>query len=209
MLKVDDYATAFQPLVRVLEGVPPGPVENEIWGRISPILTDCWSKLKGGAETSMAAYKLTRAEDLRWNPPFLSFVIERHGRTVLGSKRADLQEWTVNLTTGAAECTSGNRFRQLSPNAPRVDVKPIVDKVCRAVVKGFGSQPCHDKQIIKWLTADDISIKHGELVGGDCAQTISGRRRRFRTALIPRMEAIGWYCVSTGNTMKFRRSAER
>jgi hypothetical protein len=45
---------------------------------------------------------VSRAEELSWNPPILSFTIERHGATARGSSRAELHEWTVNLHEGTA-----------------------------------------------------------------------------------------------------------
>ena len=38
-------------------------------------------------------------EDLACNPPNLCFSIDRHGGTVMGSKRAERQTWTLNLET--------------------------------------------------------------------------------------------------------------
>src|SRR5438445_9081548 len=83
----------------------------------------------------MGAWKLHRAEDLLWKPPFLSFTIERHGATVLGSSRAELQDWMVNLHLETARC-AGGRYRQLWPTASRLYVKPIAARVLNAVQQG-------------------------------------------------------------------------
>jgi hypothetical protein len=56
---------------------------------------------KGADETSMEAWKIRRAEDLSWNPPHLSFTIERHGPTVHGR--------------AAENCISGRSIRIWRP----------------------------------------------------------------------------------------------
>jgi hypothetical protein len=43
------------------------------------LLANCWHELEGAGQTAMQARKLDRAEDVSWNPPVLSFTIERHG----------------------------------------------------------------------------------------------------------------------------------
>ena len=86
------------------------------------LLANCWHELKGAGETAMQARKLDRAEDVSWNPPVLSFTIERHGATVLGSSRAELHRWSVNMHQRTARCERG-RYSQLLPTAPRPDVK--------------------------------------------------------------------------------------
>jgi hypothetical protein len=45
-------------------------------------------------------------EDLEWNPPMLSFIIERHGAMVLGSTRAENQRWEIDMNKMEAECYS-------------------------------------------------------------------------------------------------------
>ena len=56
---------------------------------VQELLSECWNDIDGGDVDSMATFKLERMEQLRWNPPDLSFVIERHGAIVAGrSSRA-------------------------------------------------------------------------------------------------------------------------
>ena len=77
-------------------------------------------------QEAMEPYKLNRMEKAEWQPPILSFVVERHGGTALGSTRADLQHWTVNVETKEANCHIAGH-RQLEPMQPRMDVKPLAD----------------------------------------------------------------------------------
>lgn len=54
----------------------------------------------------MEAHKLlSRMEQIVWEPPVLTFVIARHGGMVLGSTRAELQHWAVDLNKMTAEIT--------------------------------------------------------------------------------------------------------
>ena len=58
----------------------------------------------------------------------LSFRIERHGGTVMGSTCAEVQFWDVDLD----RCTAGIRdvtHRQLVKTAPRHDVKALASAI--------------------------------------------------------------------------------
>ena len=125
----------------------------------------------------MTSFKLFRAENLHWDPPVLSFTIERHGATVLGSTRAELHEWKINMETLTAYFYKG-RYRQLMLKSKKLDVKPIAARVCEAVQQGPASKsPLVQKGIVVWTGSDNVSIKHGALISGDNQQTIASRRR--------------------------------
>src|ERR1700680_3728363 len=87
-------------LLKELESIPPGKVSGDDRQKILSHLAQSWNQLHGSDETSMESHKIGRAEDLRWNPPVLSFTIEQHGATVRGSTRAELHEWFVDLRGG-------------------------------------------------------------------------------------------------------------
>jgi hypothetical protein len=78
-------------------------------------LVELWPKLKGAYQGGMRPHELLlRMEDPSWEPPYLRFVIERHGGTVLGSTQATLQHWEVNLDEMTAEIVKTGH-RQLAP----------------------------------------------------------------------------------------------
>jgi hypothetical protein len=82
-------------LVTYLATIPPGPVPD--LGDLERLLTDCWHEFTGD-DGGMAGQKLLgRMEEVVWEPPILTFKIERHGGTVLGSSRATPQEWRLDL----------------------------------------------------------------------------------------------------------------
>ena len=141
-----------------------------------------------------------------WNPPVLSFVVERHGSTVLGSTRAEKQQWNLNLENKTAtHRTIG--FRQLYPKAPALKVKPIAALVCEAVRQGPNSNSdLISRGILVWRDAHTIVIQHGLLIPNDGYQmTISGRRKRFRAELKSLMAAIGWELVDVGRLLTFKK----
>src|SRR5690348_3540304 len=72
-----------------------------------------WYDLHSSSDEKMATHKLSRLEQPEWNPPCLTFAIERHGGTVLGSTRAELQWWIVDLDAGTATVVGRPSFRQL------------------------------------------------------------------------------------------------
>jgi hypothetical protein len=180
----DEHSALFlRSLLEELRNTPHGAIEGHAKYKVMHLLANCWDELEGAGETAMQARKLDRAEDVSWNPPVLSFTIERHGATVLGSSRAELHRWSVDMHERTARCEPG-RYRQLRPTAPRL------------VKLG----------ILVWKSDDEIEVKHGRLVpGGGYQQTVAGRRRRFRKQLTERRQTIGWGLLSVQRSMTFRK----
>jgi hypothetical protein len=199
---------SIQRLSDELSNTPQGVIPEPAKGKIIGLLADCWPDLEGTDDTSMKDWKLNRLEDLTWNPPDeLSFIIERHGRTVRGSTRAEVHKWIINLNLGTASCNPAGH-RQLVPLAPRLDVKPIAARVCDAVQQGPASN-CElvKQEVVVWNGGDCALIKHSALIPNDgYLQTITGRRRRFRNELINMMKTLGWELVSVQRFMKFRKT---
>ncbi len=200
-----------QKLRETLRSVPAGPItDDQLYREIVRLLGECWEQMPGTHETAMRDFKLNRAEQVSWDYPVLSFILERHGGTVLGSTRAELQRWTVNLESGSVG-QSVETFRQLTPTAPRLDVKPIVTRVCEAVRQGSGSDCKLTKSgIVSWPDENRVIIKQGVLIPDDgFRQTVADRRRRFRDALIKQMKAQGWELERVGRYLEFRRLAAK
>src|SRR4051794_5739582 len=79
-----------------LSGLAPGPITDA--AELEGLLEPCWHAFVGSDNGGMEGRKLLgRMEDGAWDPPLLTFTVERHGATVLGSTRAELQKWTVDL----------------------------------------------------------------------------------------------------------------
>ena len=82
-------------------------------GRVPMRLAGCWREFTGSASERMHAGKLGRMEAVRWDPPVLSFTIERHGAMSGGSTRAELQQWRIDLDRKTAKCERSRSDRSL------------------------------------------------------------------------------------------------
>jgi hypothetical protein len=199
-------------LANLLQAFAAGPVPSEQRSEVLKLLAGCWNEFAGATETKMQSWKLIRdsgAEDLIWDPPVLSFTVERHGGLVLGSSRAEKQQWDANIATRTASTRSVG-YRQVRPAAPRVSSKKIgaiADEVCAAVKEGANSaSPLVAHGVIVWESENRVSIKHGTLIPpADYQQTTSGRRRRFRCVLESKMKSMGWNLISVSRTMVFQK----
>ena len=192
-------------LIQVLGQTSPGALTKDVCDKVVPLLRECWQDFRGWDETSMQPWKLDRAEELHWNPPLLSFTIERHGAIVLGSTRAELQRWKLNLTTRTAQGLPQG-YRQLRPVSPKLDVKSIAADVCEAVRQGSKSNSdLVRKGVVVWKGDDEVWIYHGKLISGGFKQTVGGRRKRFREELTNMMEPLGWKQLKLHQAMIFSK----
>ena len=159
-----------------LNRLEPGPVEEH--SHLERLLAEVWNDLRcdyGG----MAGDKLVgRMEDLQWNPPLLTFRIERHGGTILGSTRAEVQRWAVDLNRQTATCEHAGH-RQLSPMAQRVDCGSLAGEIAGKI----GSGEADDR--LRWLGDGRVRVEVGRIFPAHTGykQTVQGRRRRLREAL--------------------------
>jgi hypothetical protein len=173
-------------LTNYLKNLDPGPVEQT--NQLECLLANAWDDLDGGNESGMTSHKLVgRMENAEWHPPRLTFVLARHGGTVQGSSRAKLQGWAVDLDQKTATC-EGIGHRQLSPMAKRVDAEPIADEIAEKI--GGGERD--DR--LRWLPDGRVRVQMGKIFpeGSGYKQTVQGRRRRLREALIERLSTKGW-----------------
>ena len=66
----------------IVSKLPHGPIPLGMRDQILEFVETCWDKFKGSGHTKMKVWKICR-------DPNLCFSIERHGGTVMGSKRAE------------------------------------------------------------------------------------------------------------------------
>ena len=168
-----------------LNTLEPGPVEETT--HLERLLAEVWDDL-GGDNGGMAGHKLIRRmARFEWHRPILTFLIERHGGTVLGSTRAELQRWSVDLDRQTATCERTGH-RQLSPMARRVDVGPIADEVAGRIVVGKSDDR------LSWLGDGRVRVVMARIFPerSGYKRTVQGRRRRLREALIERLGLRGW-----------------
>lgn len=175
-------------LRRHLSDQPPGAVGDTT--ETAQLLAVCWEHLSGD-NGGMAGYKLhDRMESVEWRPPILHFVIDRHGGTVLGSSRATLQSWTVDVNK-ATRTVADAGFRQISPSSARFNVGPIAEEICRAI------QTRTDDPRVKRMKDGRVQLRMSVVVPWDSGfkQTVTNRRKRLREALEPLLEETGWKTV--------------
>ena len=80
-------------LCNYLERIPLGEIKNTT--ELEKALAGCWDDFTGDSGGMTPSKLHDRMEEVFWEPPILDFVIERHGGTVMGSTRAELQYWTI------------------------------------------------------------------------------------------------------------------
>ncbi len=144
-----------------------------------------------GNDGGMTSTKLLgRIENPVWNPPRIVFRIERHGATVMGSSRAELQEWTIDLEQRTATAETVGR-RQVRPMQRRLDVQSIAEQIAAAILAGRPDDG------LKWDGEDHVRLLVGEVLpaGSAVKGTLAGRRRRLREALAGLIGAAGWQMV--------------
>jgi len=103
---------AFALLKKHLFALVPGEIAET--GHVAALLAGGWHEFVGAESQRMHAGKLGRIENVRWEPPVLSFRIERHGAMGVGSTRAELQHWRVDPRS--KDCSMRTQ-PQLSPGA--------------------------------------------------------------------------------------------
>ena len=124
-----------------------------------------------------------------WQPFSLTFQIERHGGTVMGSTRAELHTWRVDIEDLNVECLTTAR-RQLAPMS-----KPFKEKDAADLAKEIADKISNQQQdsCLKWSGPNRVKVIINEIVpSGGGKQTEAGRRKRFAPHLRREMEKLGW-----------------
>lgn len=182
-------------LRKFLASVTPGEIAGT--ADIEELLSAAWEKLEGGNDTTMSGDKIIgRMENVRWDPPQLHFVIERHGGTVMGSVNAELYLWSVDVEKGTAICgLAGERLvgERQKPFAFKVGV----DEICTAIMDGAEEERLNWKDIQK----SKVEVLIGKIIpaGSASKQTIKGRRRRFSEILELKLNEHCWEKLSRQN----------
>lgn len=160
-------------------------------GNVERLLALAWDDLLRD-DGGMRPDKLFgRMERVVWKPPLLTFSIERHGATVMGSSRAEMQEWTVDVERATASCEKTG-YRQLMPRQPPLNVRPLAEEITALILRHA------DDARIKWQDEETVLVKTGLILPKDSAvkETLAYRRKRLRVALAERLATHGWVQVS-------------
>jgi hypothetical protein len=175
-----------QELLDYLRSLQEGRISDT--DTLETLLAACWHEFDGSDEEGMAGYKLHgRMERVEWHSPILSFTIERHGGTAMGSTRATLQEWSVDVERRTAGFVSSG-YRQVGAMAPRVYVRPIAEEIAQLIIAH------REDEVLKWYEDGSVRVHIGKILpeGFAFKQTLQGRRKRFRQALEEILLDAGW-----------------
>src|SRR6266852_6527840 len=125
---------AIEVLREHLSALPTGDISAV--GPVTALLAACWNEFAGSGSERMHAGKLARMETVRWDPPVLSFTIERHGAMGVGSTRAERKDWRVDLDRKTAQCERSRSYRQALPRADGVRIEPIARELAYSIIAG-------------------------------------------------------------------------
>jgi len=169
-----------------VKGLPEGKLKGDDYHTVLSLLTNCWSELQKEDDSSMNAHKLYRAEELSFHPPAtLSFLMERHGQTVLGSVYADLHEWSVDLESATAFCNKYYGKRVVGEKDKPLKVKPLVEEVANNIFN-------HGSKFVEWKSDTKVRVLISEIIPETVKQTTAERRKRFRCELEEIITSQGW-----------------
>jgi hypothetical protein len=170
-----------------LKNVPAGELKSTAYLEVTRLLSRAWPSLKiTTGDANLEPWKLLgRTENLTWNPPLLTFEIERHGATVMGSTKAHVYPWSIDLE----QCTATMgwpRMRQVGVKDAPLKVQPIAEKIAACILTGKSDSR------LKWKSDTNVRVLIGDVIPAINQQTTSGRRRRFRVALEVLLLSHGW-----------------
>jgi hypothetical protein len=183
-----DCDKAFDCLVAYLSSITPREIVDA--SELEKLLSSCWDQFDGSDAEGMAGYKLhRRMEKVSLNPPLLTFTIERHGGIIMGSSRASLHDWRLDLSDKTA-VVYGSGHRQLTPMQPRVNVEPLAQETAELILNR------QNDERLKWHVDGSVTVHIGTIIADEAAkQTVGGRRKRFREALNRIVTTAGWDAV--------------
>jgi hypothetical protein len=134
----------------------------------------------------MAPWKLERIENPLWDPPVLTFEIERHGAAAMGSTRAEVHQWQVNLDAATARII-GTRWRQIKAAQARLDLEPIAREVARLITDGI------EDLSLRWSKdRSSVRLMVSNVLPPAGQQTMSGRSKRLKALLTAELAPRGW-----------------
>lgn len=172
-------------ILKYLERIPAGNIKDTT--ELEEALAVCWDDFTGDSAGMTPTKLYGRMEQVIWDPPILKFVIERHGATVMGSSRAELQYWELNVEQKTTRlCDKG--YRQLKQRQSAVDTKTIAEELTELIKNR------HNDERLQWSTDVRLRILSGNIFPADSAkkQTLEGRKKRLVKDMEKRLFPIGW-----------------
>jgi hypothetical protein len=192
--------SSLETLRRILSKIPAGCLSDEASALVRRLLANCWDDLKGSDVESTWSNKLSRAEELQWNSPYLKFTLERHGGTVNGSTRAALHTWTVDVENATASVNSTSRYRQIEKRAAPFTRKKAI-KLSEELTKLICQGAKDDR--LKWHTCGSVTVRLSRCIDAAFNITRAYRNRTLRSELTRILSRAGWKEVP-GSVCRFK-----
>ena len=114
-------------------------------------------------------------EGVEWNPPNLSFQIERHGGTVNGSSRAEMQHWEIDVVKETRSLVRTG-YRQLKAMAESWNARPIAKDLASHIRSGL------DHEGLRWRKSGKVTINR-EIIPFCARETGHSRAKRLNAAI--------------------------
>ena len=173
-----------------LNSLPQGAIQDQDIEIIEKYLAEFWEQLEDSNVTKMNGFKLKRGiENVEWNSPILSFIIERHGGTVMGSSRAERQRWGIDIIQKKVHWGTVG-YRQIYERQSNLNVGLLVKEVFKLIIDGTKDDR------LKWNKDGSVRIQIGKInelsKSSAVKQTLEGRRKRFMTSMDELMNKEGW-----------------
>jgi len=183
-----------QELRNFLASLPPGSIAAP--SHLERILASSCHDFEYSNQENMKAGELKNREieEVEWEPPILSFTIERYRVTLLGSATSERHRWEVNVVTKEAFCNKTGSGRT-NPNQPPINVEPIVEEVVRLIKN-------HQKtEWLKWQDDGSVHVVMGKVfpVSTNLNKHLSRQRERFRAKVAESLTTAGWMKIKTNH----------
>jgi len=172
-------------LMIYLKQTPEGEITDT--AELEELLAECWDEFVGDYGGMEPQKLLGRMEDVLWRPPILEFVIERHGGTAMGSSRAELQLWKVDIERKTVTMQVYD-YRQTRLRQATLNVRPIAKEIVQLILN------CKNDDRLKWHEGGRVQVLTGRILpeGSAVQQTLIGRRKRLRSEIIRQLTEHGW-----------------
>ena len=181
----------------ILAGIGTGILNEPDTSQVEGFLAENWDELIGESVGGMQGYKVIgRTEEMQWQAPVLSFKIERHGRTVLGSSRAELQRWQLD-TADCVATFNGDSYRQKRPKNLILDIESIAREIAPVILER------RKDPRLQWTRTGKVRILSDAITGEQSVPkgTLERRQKRLRKEVLSRIRPHGW--VANGSYYEF------
>lgn len=196
--------TALDTLRQFLSQIPAGDLSGDIGEQAIKLLQNCWGDLAGAGIEATRGYKLKRAEGLTWQSPSLSFKLERHGGTCMGSTRAEIHAWVVDVEKAVAEMSIAGR-RQLYPMDAPFTKKRAQERAAEILNLIQGGMK---DDTLKWHADGSVTLILNRSVEAKFESTRKNRVKILLRQLLPMLEENGWHRMESGSRYRFGKAEQ-